>query len=114
MLALFTAIATAIAIGTLIAYAVVLTIRWLKDKLRVLLSKKNIRKVAAIELEKLIEECPNQKTFADLCDDGYDMLIASVNESGTIEDVEVIKDESSGDIEVDEFLGDEQMVVITH
>lgn len=107
---LFLAIAGIIAAGALIAYAVVLTLRWLKDKIRKLLAKRNIKKVAAMDIEKLIEECPNQKSLADL--DDYDMVVASVNDSGKVEDVEVVKDDGFGDYEVDEFLTDERMVVV--
>lgn len=113
MLTLFVAIAAAVAAGVLIAYVVKLTIHWLRNKIRTLLAKKNVKKVAATKLEKLIEECPNEKTLDELYHDDYDMVIASVNESGTIEEVEVIKDESTGDIEVDKLLGKEEMVVVT-
>lgn len=109
----FLAIATVIAAGALIAYAVILTIRWLKNKIKELMAKKNVKKVAALELEKLIDECPNQRTLDDLMDEDYTHVVASVNGSGKIEDVEVIKDTGDGDYEVDELLGDERMVVVT-
>ena len=110
---LLLAIAGIIALGTLVTYVVALTIRWLKNKIRSMLAKRNIKKVAAMDLEKLIDECPNQKTLDDLYDDGYDKVIATVNNSGKIEDVEVVKDTSGGDCEVDAFLGNEQMVVVS-
>lgn len=109
---LFLAIAGIIAAGALIAYAVVLTIRWLKNKIRELLAKRNIKKVVAMDIERLIEECPNQKTLDDLEDD-YDMVVASVNDSGKVEDIEVIKDDGGDDYKVDEFLGDNGMIVVS-
>lgn len=110
---LFLAIAAVVAAGALIAYAVVLTVRWLKNKFKELLAKKNVKKVAAVELERLIDECPNQRTLDDLFDEDYTHVVASVNNSGKIEDVEVIKDTGDGDYEVDELLGNERMVVVT-
>lgn len=109
---LFLGIVAVIAIGALIAYAVVLTIRWLKDKIKSLLAKRNVKKVAAMDLERLIDECPNQKTLDDLFDDGYDKVIATVNDSGKVEDVEVVKNTGDEDWEVEELLGSERMVVI--
>lgn len=110
----FLAIAGIIAAGAFITCAVVITIRWLKDKIRSILAKRNIKKVAAMDLEKLIEECPNQKTLNDLYDEGYDKVIASVDNSGKIQDVEAYKDEGCGDPEVDKFIGSEGMVVVTN
>lgn len=110
---LFLAIAGVIAAGILIAYAVVVTIRWLREKIKSLLAKRNVKKVAAMDLEKLIDECPNQKTLDDLFDDGYDKVIASVDYNGKVVDFEVIKDESDGDDEVDRLLGSERMVVVS-
>ncbi len=110
---LFLLIAGVIAAGALVAYAVVLTIRWLKNKIKEMLAKRNIKKVAAMDLEKLIDECPNQTTLDELMDDGYEKVIANVNESGKIQDVEVVKDEGYGDYEVDQLLGDERMVVVS-
>ncbi len=106
-------IAGCIAVGTLVAYAVVITIRWLKNKLTEMRMKRNVKKVAAVELEKMIEDCPNQMSLQELNAKGYDMVLASVNDTGKIEDVEVVKNEGNDDYEVDRLLGDERMVVIT-
>lgn len=109
---LFLAIAGIVAVGALVAYAVVLTIRWLKNKIKTLLAKKNVKKVAAMDLERLVDECPNQKCLNDLLDDDYDMVVASVNDNGKIEDVEVVKNTGDEDYEVDDLLGSERMVVV--
>ena len=107
------AIAGIIAAGALIAYAVVLTIRWVKDKIKEFIAKKNVKKVAVTKLKKLIEECPNQKTLDDLLNDDYDTVFATVNENDEVQDVEIVKNTGYDDPEVDRMLGEGEMVVVT-
>ncbi|MCM1228380.1 MAG: hypothetical protein NC320_13335 [Clostridium sp.] len=110
----FLAIAGAIAAGALIAYAVAFTAKWFKEKVQKMFNKrKNAKKVAAVKLEKMVEECPNEISLDNLLDDGYTHVMASVDYNGKIDDVEIIKDTCGGDYEVDEMLGDEEMIVVT-
>lgn len=109
----FLAIVGAIALGALVTYAVVVTIRWVKDKIKELIAKRNAKKVAVTKLKKLIKECPNQKTMDDLLNDDYDTVFATVNENDEVQDVEVVKNTGYDDPEVDRLLGEDEMVVVT-
>ena len=108
-----------IAAGALVAYAIVLTFRWLKSKIKEKLAAKNAKKVAVADLEELIESCDNTVTvdqLEELSDEGYTHLMATVDESGKVSDVEVIRDTSDSiDDEVDQFINrtGEGMVVVT-
>lgn len=108
----FLAIAAVVATGTLIAYAIVLTLKWLKNKIKNMFLKRNVKKVACVELEKLVEECPNEMSLDQLLDEGNTHLMASVDDYGKIDEVNVIKDIGDGDYEVDRMLGSEGMIVI--
>ncbi|MBP1565947.1 MAG: hypothetical protein J6A58_09370 [Oscillospiraceae bacterium] len=61
---LFLAIAGVIAAGIVIAYVAVLTVKWLANKVRGLLAKRNVKKVAAMDLERL---CCGQPFLKHLC-----------------------------------------------
>ena len=98
-----------IALGCLVAYAVVLTIKWLKNKISEKLAKKNVKKVAVADLEELINECDNTVSLSnlnDLVDEGYTHLMADVGYDGKIVgEVEIIKDESDSiDRDVEELI----------
>lgn len=108
---LFLTIAAAIAAGAFIVYAVIITLRWLKKRLGELMAKKNVKKVMAVELERLAAECPNQKDISALYDDN-DMVLASFNGNGEIEDMDIVKNKAAYmDSELKEELGDEHIVV---
>lgn len=107
------AIAGIIAAGALIAYSVVVTIRWVKNKIKELIAKMNAKKVAVTKLKKLIKECPNQKTMDDLLNDDYDTVFATVDENDEVQDVEVVKNTGYDDPKVDKLLGEDEMVVVT-
>lgn len=108
---LFLAIAGVIAAGAIIAYVAVLTVKWLVNKVKSLLARKNVKKVAAMDLERLIEECPNQTSLEDLLDDGVDEVIAAVDSNGKIESVECVKADEI-DSAFTQKLGSEGMIVI--
>lgn len=93
------------------AYSIKVTTQWLKDRIKHILSKKEIAKVAVIDMGRLIEECLNQKTFVDLYNDGYSMLIVSVDFNGKVDDIEIIAEEDGRDQSVAELLGEDQMIV---
>ena len=119
MFGLIIGIVGLIAVGTLVAYAIVLTLRWLKNKIKEKLAAKNAKKVAVADLDELIESCDNTVTIdqlEELSDEGYTHLMATVNEDGNVSDVEVIRDTSDTiDDEVNQFINrtGEGMVVVT-
>lgn len=119
MFGLIIGIVGLIAAGTLVAYAIVLTLRWLKNKIKEKLAAKNAKKVAVADLDELIESCDNTVTIdqlEELSDEGYTHLMATVNEDGNVSDVEVIRDTSDTiDDEVNQFINrtGEGMVVVT-
>lgn len=119
MIRLIAGIVGLIAAGCLVAYAIVLTFRWLKNKIKEKLAAKNAKKVAVADLDELIESCDNTVTLnqlEELSDEGYTHLMATVNENGKVNDVEVIRDiNDTLDDEVDQFINrtGEGMVVVT-
>lgn len=119
MIGLIAGIVGLIAAGCLVAYAIVLTFRWLKNKIKEKLAAKNAKKVAVADLDELIESCDNTVTLnqlEELSDEGYTHLMATVNENGKVNDVEVIRDTNDTlDDEVDQFINrtGEGMVVVT-
>lgn len=119
MLGLIAGIVGLIAAGCLVAYAIILTIRWLKNKIKEKLAAKNVKKVAVADLDEIIESCNNTITIdqlEELSDEGYTHLIATVDNNGKVNDVEVIHDKSDTiDEEVQQFINrtGEGMVVVT-
>jgi len=113
MIGIIAGIAAAVAIGSLITHIVLFCIRWLKERIRKLFQKQNVKKVAAAPLEKLIEECPNTTSLDDFLKDGYTDVLATVDNSGQVENVELIKNTGSTDPEIERLYGREDMVVIT-
>ena len=119
MIGLIAGIVALVAAGCLVAYAVTLTIRWLKNKIKEKLAARNAKKVAVADLDELIESCDNTVTISeleDLSDKGYTHLMATVNDNGKVSDVEVIQDNSDTiDDEVERFINrtGEGMVVVT-
>lgn len=93
------------------SYSTTVTASWLKNKIRELLAKKDVAKVAVMTMDKLIEVLPNEKPLEELRD-YYNLVIATVNVDGKIKDIKFVKDKGSGDPEVDKLLGDESMVVV--
>lgn len=118
MLGLILSVIGIVAVGGLVAYAIVLTFKWLKNQIEERIRQKNAKKVAVIEMEKLIEECDNKvslDTLKKVKNDGATHVIASVNSSNKVEDVKLFRDTSSTiDSEVDEFINrtGERMVVV--
>ena len=118
MLGLIMGIIGLVAAGCLVAYAVVLTFRWLTNKIKAKLAAKNAKKVAVADLDELINSCDNTASIDDLehlTDEGYTHMMATVDNSGKVSDVEVIRDTSyTIDDEVEQFINrtGEGMVVI--
>ena len=119
MLGLIAGIVGLIAVGCLVAYAVILTIRWLKNKIKEKLSAKNAKKVAVADLAALIDSCDNSVSIDQLeklADEGCTHLVATVDNDGKVSDVEAYKDQNDTiDEEVDRFINrtGEGMVVVT-
>lgn len=119
MFGLIAGIIGLIAMGCLVAYAIVLTIKWLRNKIREKLAKRNVKKVAVTDLQQLIDECDNKVSMKDLdnlVDDGYTHLMAEVGYDGNIVgDVEVIQDQNDTvDRDVEELLNrtNQGMVIV--
>lgn len=119
MLGLIVGLVGLIALGCLIAYAVVLTIKWLRNKIAEKLAKKNVKKVAVADLEELIDECDNTVSLNELnklADEGYTHMMVDVGYDGKIVgDVDVIKDENDTiDQDVEELLSrtNQGMVIV--
>lgn len=117
MLGLILAIAGAVALGCLIAWVVALTIKVLYRKIRELLSKRNVKKVAAVDLQAMIDNCSNTTSLSALealADEGTTHLMAEVDRNGQIvDDVTAVKDLNEG-AEVDDLINrtGEGMVVV--
>ena len=106
-----------IAAGCLIAYAVVMTFKWIRNKIKEKLAKKNVKKVAVADIEKLVNECENKMSMSDLddlVDNGYTNIMVEVDDNGkVVGEVDVIKDENDTlDKEVERMIGKKGMVVI--
>lgn len=117
MLALLGAIVGLIAVGCLVAYAIVLTIKWIKDKVKQKLAQKNVKKVAVADIEQLIAECDNTVSIDaldDLTEQGYSHIMVDVGyDDKIVGDISVIKDENTTlDAEVEQLLGRKGMVVV--
>lgn len=98
-----------IAAGCIIAYVIILTIKWLRNKISEKLAKKNVEKVAVADLEELINECDNTvslNSLNDLVDEGYTHMMVDVGYDGkVVGDVEVIKNiNDSIDKDVEELI----------
>lgn len=117
MLGLFLSIAAFAAIGAIVAYAVILSFRWLKNKIREKFREKNVKKVAVADLQKMIDECENtvsMEELDELSEQGYTHVMATVDNAGKVSGLDVIKDENESlDEQVDRMLGREKMVVVT-
>ncbi len=74
-------------------------------------TNKNVNKVAVMFLDKLINECPDQKSLAILKQDGVDVLFISVDIAGNIIKINCLIADTI-DAEVVAKLGDEGMIVI--
>lgn len=89
------AIIALIAMGCLVAYAVVMTMKWLIAKIKEKIARKRTRQVVIAILEDLIKDCDNTMSMDALegcVDKGYTHVMASVDDNGKVRDVEMIQD----------------------
>lgn len=119
MIGLIAGIVSLIALGCLVAYTIVLTIRWLRNKIVEKLKNKNVKKVAVADIEDLINGCENTTSLKDLdnlLDEGYMHMMVDIGHDGKIVgDVEVIKDlNDTIDSDVEELLNrtNQGMVIV--
>lgn len=119
MFSLIAGIVGLVALGCIVAYAVVVTIKWLKNKIKEKFEQKNVKKVAVADLEELINECDNTVSLSDLddlVDEGYTHMMVDVDYDGkVVGDVEVIKNkDDSLDQDVENFLNktNQGMVIV--
>jgi len=112
-------IAGAIIVGALVSYAVYLTGKWLRDKIKEMIAKKHAKKVLISDIENLVKNCDNKKTLSELnklVEVGYDFVAVAVDDTGKniVGDAEIIKDINDElDDEVEQMLGSERMILIT-
>lgn len=108
---IFLMISLAIAAGLLIFYAVKMTIKWIKSKIKELMAKKNVKKVLATDLEEMVKTCKNKVNINDFLNEGYTDVIAAVNDEGKLEgEVELVKNTDEYR-EIDDQYKDEGMVL---
>ena len=119
MIGLIAGIIGIVALGCLVTHVIMLTFRWLANKIREKFAKKETQKVAVADLHEMIESCDNTMTIDQLEkleDEGYTHWVATVDDNGKVSDVEAIKDKNDTiDEEVDRFINrtGDGMVVIT-
>lgn len=74
-----------------ITYEVILTLKWLKDKITEKLAKKYVEKVAIVDLKKVLDMCDDvdsKEILKNLMNEGYTHMIAETGHDGKIIDVE--------------------------
>ena len=108
----------AIIIGALVTYIVSLTGKWLRDKIKDMIAKRDAKKVLVSDIENLVKNCKNRKTLDELdklVDKGYEFFAVAVDDEGKniVGDVEFIKDMNDElDYEVEQMLGTERMIMV--
>ena len=108
----------AVVVGALVTYAVILTVKWLRDKIKDMIARKNAEKVLVTDIENLVKNCTNKKSLDELnklVDEGYEFVAVAVDdtEKNIVGDVTLIKDLNDElDYEVEQLLGNQRMVVI--
>lgn len=98
-----------VAAGCLFAYAIAVTMKWLRNKIAEKLKQKNVKKVAVADLQELVDSCNNTMSLDDLnelVDEGYTHMMADVGYDGQIVgDIDFIKDTNDSiDEDVEELL----------
>jgi len=121
MIGLILAIIGIIAAGVFIAYAVIMTARWIKNKIKEKLAQRNAKKLAVGDLEELIKDATKNNTnriklddLDDILNTGYSHYMATIDDEDQIlGEVELIKDENETlDADVEKMLGKKKMVVV--
>lgn len=108
------------ALGTAMYLVAKITFNWLRNKIMEKLAKKNVKKVWAKGVERLVEECENVMSAEDLktlknAVKGQDMMVLSVDKNGQLDDVELIEDENAIlDEEVADWLTSKREILVTN
>ena len=117
MFGLILGIIGAVALGCLVAYAVILTINWLKNKIAQKLRNPLTDEVAVGDINKLIKGCTNKKTLSELealANQGYTNFIADLDKNeNIIGNVDMIKGYGN-DSQVDDYIGSNGLVKVSY
>ncbi len=100
MIGLILGIAALTAFITVVVKLTLMAMNWFKNKIKEKLRKRNAQKVAAVDLEEIINSTDNQislDAFEKIADEGATHLFAAVDNEGNVMDVEAV-----GAKEVDE------------
>lgn len=113
---MFWGILALVALGTVVYLTVKITFDWIRNKIREKLNKKNAKKVMVSKIGRMVEECENEMSLEQLNElEKYDMVAATVTNSGEVEDVEFIQNTDSVlDDEVERLLKGKGQVVVTN
>lgn len=112
-------VAAGVAAGLVVFFLIKLTLTTLRNKIKEKLAKRNLRKVAVGDLQKMVDNCKNQSSISELdtlIDQGYTHVIAGIDNNGKVTDIEIGKDELQGsDQQVADYINrsGEGMVVIS-
>ena len=98
--------------GTEETIPVDMTITWLKEKIKSYFEDVSVQKVAAIKVEKLVIENPDNSVYKDFYDEGYTDILAALDYSGNVKYFAAIKNTGVLDPEVSKLYGTERMVVV--
>ncbi len=96
MVGLLLGIAALTAFITVIVKLTLMAMSWLKNKIKEKLRKRNAQKVAAVDLEEIINSTDNQmsmEAFEKVADEGATHLFATVDNDGNVMDVEAVEAE---------------------
>ena len=117
MFRLIAAIVGAVALGCLIAYSVVLTVRWLKDRISQKLRNPMTDEVAVGDIKTLISQCTNKRTLSELeamADQGYTNFVVGIDkDEDIVGEVELIQAKEH-DYQVDQYIGKQGMVRVSY
>ena len=110
-------LAALIAAGAFIFYAVAMTIKWIRNKIREKLALKKAKKTALADIKDLVKNSPNRKSLEDLerlaSKEGATHFMVTLDDNNEVMgDLELIKDSNNKLPEVRNLLGREGMVVV--
>lgn len=116
-LSLFLLIAGAVAAGTILAFVVFFTFKWLKSKIQNLIQTRNAKKVFVSDITAMANGCKNKVDvdgLNNLTKQGFSKVIAAVGEDDQlVSEPEFYKDKNVDlDADVEELLGKEGMVTV--
>ncbi len=103
MLGLLIGIAAVAALVTVVVKLTLMAMNWFKNKIKEKIRKRNAEKVAAVDLQEIIDNTDNTMSmdaFEELADEGATHLFATIDSNGEVMDVEAVgAKEVSEDVE---------------